>query len=141
MAAREGWCREQLRAQGVQGAKAKAIVQQASEAVNRCLQSDRGRWILAPHDEGHSEYALTAVVDGQLRSLVVDRTFVDKGVRWIIDYKTSTHSGGELDQFLANEADRYREQLERYRTAFSIVETRPICTALYFPLLDRLQEV
>jgi ATP-dependent exoDNAse (exonuclease V) beta subunit len=140
-AARERWCREKLRAQGVQGKKAVGIVRQASEAVNRCLHSERGRWILAPHEHGHSEYALTAVIEGQLRSLVVDRTFIDEGVRWIIDYKTSTHSGGNLEGFLANEADRYREQLDRYRAAFSITETRPIRTALYFPLLDHFQTV
>jgi ATP-dependent exoDNAse (exonuclease V) beta subunit len=141
MAARENWCRRQLHALGVQGEKAGGIIDQAARAVDRCLSSECGRWIVAPHEHARSEYAVTAVVDGRLRSLAVDRTFVDGGVRWIIDYKTSTHTGGNLEGFLANEADRYREQLERYRAAFAVAETRPINTALYFPLLDRLQKV
>jgi hypothetical protein len=66
---------------------------------------------------------------------------VENGIRWIIDYKTSVHSGGDLEGFLQNESDRYRNQLTRYRQAIAITETRPIKTALYFPLLDRLLEV
>jgi len=75
------------------------------------------------------------------RSLVLDRIFVEDGTCWIIDYKTSSHGGGDLDGFLESEASRYREQLKRYRKAVAISETRPIKTALYFPLLDRLLEV
>ena len=72
------------------------------------------------------------------RNLVLDRTFVDNGTRWIIDYKTSSHSGGDLEGFLENEIQRYREQLQGYSRAIALAETRPIKTALYFPLLDRL---
>ncbi len=73
--------------------------------------------------------------------MVLDRTFVENDTRWIIDYKTSSHSGGDLEGFLQNEAKRYHEQLQRYKNAVAITESRPIRTALYFPLLDRLCEV
>jgi len=71
----------------------------------------------------------------------LDRTFVENGTRWIIDYKTSSHAGSDLDGFLENEATRYREQLQRYKNALAMTETRPIKTALYFPMLDRFLEV
>ena len=46
---------------------------------------------------------------------MIDRTFIDEnGVRWIIDYKTSAHEGSDLENFLEQEKERYREQLERY---------------------------
>jgi len=141
MAAREEWCRRQLLSAGVQGPKADSIITRTSLAINNCLESDRGKWILASHENGECEYALTAVLDGQPSNLVLDRSFVADGTRWIIDYKTSSHSGGDLEGFLKNEADRYREQLQRYREAVAINETRPIRTALYFPLLDRFCEV
>ena len=73
--------------------------------------------------------------------MVLDRTFVENGTRWIIDYKTSSHGGGDLDGFLENEAGRYQDQLLRYREALALTESRPIRTALYFPLLDQLKEV
>ena len=37
-----------------------------------------------------------------------------RGVRWIIDYKTSVHEGADTAAFLDNELERYRGQLERY---------------------------
>ncbi|MBS1834994.1 MAG: hypothetical protein JST65_19905, partial [Acidobacteria bacterium] len=63
------------------------------------------------------------------------------GVRWIIDYKTSTHEGGELEWFLDGEQLRYRPQLERYGRLFRLAEpARPIRLGLYFPLLGAWRE-
>ncbi len=128
-------------AEGVHDEKADSIITLTTRAVENCLSSERGSWILASRQDAQCELAVTAVLDGQPRNLVLDRTFVEEGVRWIIDYKTSTHGGGDLEGFLKNEADRYREQLLRYRDALAINETRPIRTALYFPLLDRFCEI
>jgi ATP-dependent exoDNAse (exonuclease V) beta subunit len=137
----EDWCRRQLGAEGVTGAQATRIVERAWRALSNCLESKTGRWILQPHSEARSEYALTAVLDGIPVNVVLDRTFVDGGDRWIIDYKTSSHAGGDLEGFLESEKERYRDQLRTYRRAVSLSEERPIRTALYFPLLDRLCEV
>ena len=55
------------------------------------------------------------MIDGKLPEWVIDRTFVDEsGVRWIIDYKTSDHQGGDIENFFESERERYQEQLERY---------------------------
>lgn len=137
----KNWCRQRLASEGVRGRKADRIIARATRAINNCLASERGRWILEPREESHCEYAITAVLDGQTRNMVLDRTFVEHGTRWIIDYKTSSHSGGDLEGFLQNEAKRYHEQLQRYKNAVAITESRPIRTALYFPLLDEFREV
>lgn len=141
MGGREDWCRQQLRRDGVHGSMADRIIDRTTQAVERCLASDRGRWILADHTEAACEYPVTAILDGRPSNLVLDRTFVEDGTRWIIDYKTSSHAGGDLDTFLANEQERYRSQLRRYRKALEMTEDRTVRTALYFPLLDRLVEV
>jgi ATP-dependent helicase/nuclease subunit A len=136
------WCRQILSSEGIQKDKADAIINRATQAIENCLASDRGRWILENHEEAHCEYAITAVL-GQQRPIrmVLDRTFIADGTRWIIDYKTSSHSGGDLEGFLENEAGRYQDQLQRYRDAMALTESLPIRTALYYPLLDRFQEV
>ena len=134
---RKDWCRQQLSSEGIDGARADQIIQRAGQAIRNCLSSEKDRWILDANQEAHSEFALTAVLDGQPTNLVLDRTFVDQGTRWIVDYKTSSHAGGDLEGFLRSEMDRYHDQLERYQQAMSLNETRPIRTALYFPLLDR----
>jgi len=141
MARKGDWCRQQLAAAGVRKEKADAIIARASLAISNCLASEQGRWILENHEDARCEYAITAVLNKHPKSLVLDRTFIDNGTRWIIDYKTSSHAGGDLDGFLENEAGRYREQLQSYKNALAMTETRPIKTALYFPLLDRLLEI
>jgi ATP-dependent helicase/nuclease subunit A len=136
------WCRLQLASEGIQKNKADSIVHRVSEAVENCLASKRGRWILEDHQEAQCEYAITALMENSRPvNMVLDRTFVDGDTRWIIDYKTSSHAGGDLDGFLKNEANRYRDQLQRYKNALALSETRPIKTALYFPMLDRFLEV
>ncbi len=88
-----------------------------------------------------SELALTGVVDSDLVSIVIDRTFVDAtGVRWIVDYKTSSHEGAGLDEFLDNERERYRGQLERYAQLVRALGDEPIRLGLYFPLLSAWRE-
>ena len=137
----EHWCRAQLASAGVRQERAKKIIAQANRAIANCMASEHGKWILNAHQDDHCEYALTAVFDGQVRNLVLDRSFIENDCRWIIDYKTSSHSGGDLEGFLKSEIKRYSEQLQRYRDAVALTETRPIRTALYFPLLDRFCEV
>jgi len=135
------WCQHYLRQRGVQGNKALAIIDMTGQAIETCVKSRQGQWILDDHPDAACEHRMTAVLNGQARNLVLDRTFIDKGIRWIIDYKTSSHSGGDLEGFLTNEADRYREQLQDYHKAMALVDIRPIKTALYFPLLDQFVEV
>ena len=86
------------------------------------------------------EYALSTVVERKVRRFVVDRTFVDDGVRWIIDYKTSTHEGSGRDAFLDNEQTRYREQMEGYARVMRSLDPRPIRLGLYFPLIQGWRE-
>ena len=135
------WCRHQLASKGIQKEKADAIIILVSRAIANCLASKQGRWILETHEDARCEYALTTVFEAQAKSLVLDRTFIENGTRWIIDYKTSSHSGGDLEGFLENEASRYHHQLQQYRAALALTETRPIRTALYFPLLDQFLEL
>ncbi|HYL74388.1 MAG TPA: UvrD-helicase domain-containing protein [Bryobacteraceae bacterium] len=102
----------------------------------RTLHDPRGRWILERHSDDASELAITGMIDGRLYEAVIDRTFVDEGgVRWIIDFKTGTHSGSDLETFLESERKRHEEQLGRYARLMMQRDDRPIRLALYFPLL------
>ena len=105
--------------------------------LESALNDERGRWILSgPHEDSRCEVPVTALIDGQLRHLVIDRTFIDAaGTRWIIDYKTGTHLGGDVGGFLDEEQERYRSQLAGYARAFEALENRPVRTALYYPLV------
>ena len=71
--------------------------------------------------------------------MVIDRMFVDEdGRAWIVDYKTSTHEGADVEAFLASEQERYRAQLERYGEALAQPGGHRL--GLYFPLLKGWRE-
>jgi ATP-dependent exoDNAse (exonuclease V) beta subunit len=132
-----------LSREGVPLAAVEAAAERVTTALRATLADGRGRWILSPdHAEARSEYALSGVHEGRLRSIVLDRTFVDAtGVRWIIDYKTGAHEGGGVEEFLDRERERYRQQLETYAAMMRPLEPRrPIRLGLYFPLLGGWRE-
>ena len=110
-------------------------------ALLQVLRDSKGRWILERHSEAQCEYAITGLIEGRICQAVIDRTFVDEdGVRWVVDYKTSSHEGGDVESFLDNEERRYQPKLERYARLLAQQETRPTRLALYFPLLSGWRE-
>ncbi len=107
------------------------------DVVHRTLRDARGRWIFDPaHEAAASEWGIAGVDRGAIVHLVVDRTFVAAGERWIVDFKTGTHEGGDPEAFLAREVGRYREQLQRYGRLMRALDPRPVRLALYYPLVD-----
>jgi ATP-dependent exoDNAse (exonuclease V) beta subunit len=109
-------------------------------ALRASLGDERGRWVLAGRAGAASELRLTGVDGGRLVNVAIDRTFVDAGVRWVIDYKTGTHEGAGCDAFLDREVERYRAQLERYAQLMAGLGPEPVRCGLYFPLLAGWRE-
>lgn len=134
--------RIRLRQCGVPAAHLADATARVIAALEQVLADPRGQWILSSaHPDARSEYPLTGLLDGLPRQFIVDRTFRDEhGTRWIIDYKTSRHEGGGLDEFLDREVERYRAQLEGYARLFAQREANPIRLGLYFPLLGGWRE-
>lgn len=116
------------------------MLQRVHSALGNVLADPRGRWLL--QGVGHAELALTGLIDTEIRSGVIDRVRIDEdGTHWIVDYKTGTHEGGDLADFLAAEAERYRPQLARYATLYRGYSGEAARCALYFPLLQAFVEV
>ena len=130
-----------LRLLGVEDGELAWATARVVRALQQVLDDPTGRWLLANHPQARSELTVTVVSDSTLQHLRLDRTFVDaRGTRWIIDFKTSAHEGGARDAFLASEVARYRPQLERYASALSRLEDRPMRVGLYFPLLQTFED-
>jgi ATP-dependent helicase/nuclease subunit A len=132
------WRRE-FAALGIDGPYLDEALNRTRRAMTVIAGSEQAARLLDPKARGgRSELAVTAMIDGVAQSLRIDRTFLDeKGVRWIVDWKTGTHEGGDADAFLDNELERYRSQLERYGHAMKLLEPdRELKVGLYFPLLD-----
>ncbi|HET7176932.1 MAG TPA: UvrD-helicase domain-containing protein [Gammaproteobacteria bacterium] len=134
--------RQLLAQAGVRQEELEHALSDVLEAARNALADPRGRWLLSDeHQQARGEYALSAMREGRLETGIIDRTFVDKdGVRWVVDYKTSRHSGTDLDAFLERERLRYAPQLERYAFLMRGLGAARVKVALYFPLLQRFLE-
>jgi ATP-dependent helicase/nuclease subunit A len=124
--------------------EAAARVVEALTAVHR---DPRGRWILQRSREDVREHGLSGPSQGgsgsrgEVVRVVFDRSFIDEqGIRWVIDYKTSQHSGGNLEEFLDREVERYRPQLQRYGMLAKRMGPEPVRLGLYFPLMRAWRE-
>ena len=117
-------------------------LKQAIKGISNTLKDPIGRWILSNHDQAETEYPLTFLSENHFTRNIIDRTFVEDGIRWIIDYKTSRHDGDSLKTFLDSEVNRYKPQLDRYESLLKdFGEFREIKKALYFPLLKEWREI
>jgi len=140
-AASEDYLR-QLRRHGVPEEDLTGAAARVVEALRRSCADERGRWILSSaHQDARSELALTGIARGRLQSIIIDRTFVDAGVRWVIDFKTSSHTGGDLEAFLDRQLERYRSQLENNSELARALGPEPVRAALYLPLLGAFREL
>ncbi len=140
--AREPQLRRWLAARGVPRDWLSEASRRAVAALDAVCEDPRARWILAGgRREALREGALSGVVDGEIVHVVLDRSFVDEaGVRWVIDYKTGEHRGGDPESFLDREVERYRAQMARYATLARRLGPEPVRLALYFPLMRAWRE-
>ncbi len=132
-----------LRQLGVRPADLDAAAGRVVAALEYSVTDPRGRWILGRHDAEQNEFPITGYDGGVLINNVLDRTFVADGVRWIVDYKTSSHEGGteqEKDAYVDGRQKHYRPQLDRYARLIRRLlpdECLPVRCLLFFPLLQR----
>jgi ATP-dependent exoDNAse (exonuclease V) beta subunit len=136
----------ELEEMGVPADRSRGAAERVIAALEHTLADARGRWLLGLErdiSEAESELALSSSMQGQIVEGIIDRTFVDRnGIRWIVDFKTSTHEGGGLDAFLDQEVARYRDQLQRYAALMRAFKpTQKVRAALYFPLMRQWREV
>jgi ATP-dependent exoDNAse (exonuclease V) beta subunit len=126
---------------GVSGDDLEIAIGRVIRSIKYSITDPRGRWLLGPQAEAQNELRLTGLIDGRRMDLVIDRTFLDEdGNRWIVDYKTSSHTGSDLEEFLDREQERYRDQMERYSAIMRRTDQRPIMIGLYFPLIGGWRE-
>ncbi len=134
---------QELARLGVRANELKPAGDRVAAALIKTLADQRGQWTLKTHHDARSEWRLTGLTDGAPINVALDRTFVDAdGVRWIIDFKTGSHEGADVDAFLDNEQRRYRAQLETYAALVQamMMDEKPIRLGLYFPMLGGWRE-
>ncbi|MDP2132598.1 MAG: PD-(D/E)XK nuclease family protein, partial [Sulfuritalea sp.] len=109
-----------LAGRGWPGPAAQSGSARAARMLVTILASADGQWVLRPRAESGAEMAIARVgAGGRAETRVVDRSFVEEGVRWIIDYKTVDLGERADAASMAVHAERYRLQLEAYAGLFA----------------------
>ena len=140
--AREADYRRWLAAHGVPVERLSQATARVIEALLAVQRDARGRWLLGSgYRDDWREYALSGSLQNEVQRVVLDRSFIDAGVRWVIDYKTSQHEGGGVQDFLDREVERYRPQLQRYGRLVQKLGPEPVRLGLYFPLMQAWREI
>ena len=117
--------------QGHQIAQADEGAQLVMRLLNNTLQSSVGQWVLQTRESAQNELALEFAEGGVIKKKVIDRTFIEAGTRWIVDYKTTAN---------VDSAEQYRPQLNEYAALFAD-EGLPIKLAVYFVSAAKLVEL
>lgn len=125
--------------------------QAVCDTLQRALSDEDSRWILDTHEAAACEVPLSDLAPDaagaeseDIRRHVIDRTFIEQGVRWIIDYKTLRNdaelSGSALESHLAAKAESYRAQLARYAALYAheAAQGLTLRTAIFFPAHGKL---
>ena len=114
--------------------------QRVIAALQVTLASEQGQWALKNRPGAQSELKIDSLNQQVIKTQAIDRTFVEDGVRWIIDYKSVRLTMEHSETVLAAIAEQHRLQLEGYAALFAD-EGLPIKKAIFFLALGKLVEL
>ncbi len=128
---------------GIKNHLLKSASEQFEEIFLKISHCPIAQWIFSSsHQYTWTEYPITFRAENELKTVVLDRAFIDaEGTRWIVDYKTTQEQPENLSTFLAKQAHLYQDQLKSYYLAMESLERRPTRMGLYFPQLCVWQEI
>lgn len=135
--------RQNLITQGMMGYSKEMgyAIERITQALMNAIRDRRGRWILRTRESACNEFRISGLLSGKVVNFVIDRTFCESdGVRWIIDYKISSHEGSSIEDFLDREVVRYRDQLNKYAELMQHYGSQKIKLGIFFPLINGWRE-
>ena len=117
-----------LMQQGHAASTSQLSATQVVAALQTTLASEAGQWALQKHTNAASELSVMQAQETSVKNHIIDRTFIENGTRWIVDYKLTA---ADENKDLTIVAESHRAQLERYASLFAS-EGLPIKCAIYF---------
>lgn len=134
--AMQHWLRQQGHGESIAIAAAELV----QNLLTVTLSSEDGQWVLKTRDQANVELGLTNVQNGEVENHIVDRTFIEDNIRWIIDYKTVALPVDASQEALKSAAENYRTQLETYASLFENEGLQVKC-AIFFMHIGKLMQL
>jgi ATP-dependent helicase/nuclease subunit A len=101
------------------------------------LASKQGQWVLQNRASAASELTIEFNNNQTAVKKIIDRTFIEDGIRWIIDYKSIALAEDSSETSLKAIATQYQAQLDDYASLFES-QNLPIQKAIFFVSIGRL---
>ncbi|WP_028387793.1 UvrD-helicase domain-containing protein [Legionella fairfieldensis] len=94
------------------------------EQINQLLRNPVGQWLIKAHIGERNEFPLLINEQNIITTRIIDRTFIEEGKRWIIDFKTGSEDEKAQDQ--------HRQQVNDYARLLTMYSSEPIHCGLYY---------
>ena len=114
----------QLKTLGFEAIELQAAQNLLKKQLTQLFNDPIGQWIIKEHDEEHNEYELLVEDHNGIATKIIDRTFCENKVRWIIDFKT-----GLEDKITET---HHRKQVNDYAHLFKHQDHPSIHCGLYY---------
>ncbi|MBA2657896.1 MAG: UvrD-helicase domain-containing protein [Tatlockia sp.] len=94
------------------------------QQLDNLFSNPIGQWLTKAHKDEQNEYELLVNIQGLPATRIIDRTFIDQGTRWVIDFKTGTDD----DQTQTH----HRHQVNLYAELLATKSAESIRCGLYY---------
>lgn len=101
----------QLKTLGFSDNTLKLGTEQIKQQITTLFNDSIGQWIIKKHVDERNEYELLTYHQDDIITKIIDRTFYENGIRWIIDFKTGTDD--------PENHQNYQQQLNDYAALFT----------------------
>lgn len=138
----------QIRSAGIDAAAATPLASQAMQLALNASHDANAQWILSPHKDAASEARWSGIIDGEVRTVQIDRLFRGgllpcieaDDCWWIVDYKTAHADEFNSPEALPELRKLFAAQLELYAKILRnrVGARTGIRAALYYPRLAAL---
>lgn len=112
-----------LQSYGITGSQLDKALNEIKLLIENVFHNKTGQWIIKPHEDEINEYEILINKDQQVQTRIIDRTFKENNIRWIIDFKT-----GNTDLSL----EKYKLQLNEYGHYLCNKYSEEIHLGIYF---------
>ena len=120
---------------GYKESEINTAIEVVKESLLSLQKSKDGQWIYQLHKDEGMEVNYLHTIDDEIKILIPDRTFIEDGIKWIIDYKTVFNEQNKALN-LEIEAKTHAEQLNIYESLFD--DDHPVQKAIYFVAQGKL---
>ena len=122
------------------------VIKLVNQGIDNTLADNIGLWLLDDQQPNNCrqqsvcEWSIDYLdAQNKISNWVIDRSFVEKGQRWIIDYKSSIALDNETEaSFFQRQRSKHSKQLQSYANVlkhYEPIEDQKLM--LYFPLLGK----